>query len=118
MINEPQEIIYQDLITLTHGIELSFINIVDITVKLCKLVENINSVHGIEKKYIIVQCLHKYVENNVADVRNFKDRDILLAFIDNGLPVLIDTLIALDVGDIVIKQIKKPVKKWSCRIKK
>ena len=75
-------------------------NISSYIVLLMKIIDGYKNVENTEKKTLIVFVLRKYVELNVL---NHDDSSILLSFINNILPNLIDTLISIDNKEVIIK---------------
>jgi hypothetical protein len=72
-----------------------------------QIVEKYPKISGIQKKSLVIQVLKKFViDQSDGDTEN-----ALLLFIDTFLPSVIDTIISVDVKDLVIN-IKKGVKSF------
>ena len=78
-----------------------------IATNLMQIVEKYPKISGTQKKSLVIQVLKKFViDQSDGDTEN-----ALLLFIDTFLPSVIDTIISVDVKDIVIN-IKKGVKSF------
>lgn len=95
--------IYSLINIFLKGEKLTEANILHIVLQIMKIVDKYPELKGEEKKQIIIDVLKKYVNENAEEER----KATLLTLIDLTLPVAIDTFIALDKSEMVIKFKKK-----------
>ena len=99
--------LYESLCMIIANKKVTTINIVMIATNLMQIVEKYPKISGIQKKSLVIQVLKKFViDQSDGDTEN-----ALLLFIDTFLPSVIDTIISVDVKEIVIN-IKKGVKSF------
>lgn len=99
--------LYESICMILVDKKVTTINIVMIATNLMQIVEKYPKISGIQKKSLVIQVLKKFViDQSDGDTEN-----ALLLFIDTFLPSVIDTIISVDVKDIVIN-IKKGVKSF------
>ena len=99
--------LYESICVIAVNKKVTTINIVMIATNLMQIVEKYPKISGTQKKSLVIQVLKKFViDQSDGDTEN-----ALLLFIDTFLPSVIDTIISVDVKDIVIN-IKKGVKSF------
>ena len=99
--------LYKSLCMISADKKVTTINIVMIATNLMQIVEKYPKISGTQKKSLVIQVLKKFViDQSDGDTEN-----ALLLFIDTFLPSVIDTIISVDVKEIVIN-IKKGVKSF------
>ena len=99
--------LYESLCMIIANKKVTTINIVMIATNLMQIVEKYPKIAGTQKKSLVIQVLKKFViDQSDGDTEN-----ALLLFIDTFLPSVIDTIISVDVKEIVIN-IKKGVKSF------
>ena len=99
--------LYESICVIAVNKKVTTINIVMIATNLMQIVEKYPKISGIQKKSLVIQVLKKFViDQSDGDTEN-----ALLLFIDTFLPSVIDTIISVDVKEIVIN-IKKGVKSF------
>jgi hypothetical protein len=95
--------LYKSLELTVQNKKLTTTNVLFITTNLMKTVEKYNGIHGEEKKDLIINVVRKFV----VDRLEVEDGDVMLLFVDEFLPQIIDTLILVDTKQIKIKIRKK-----------
>lgn len=93
--------------------DLNVSNVVEFTLHLMMTAETFGALSGQEKKSLVLDVLTQYVQENVGDAKL-----LVMELINFTIPPLIDTMIALDRGDLNIhlKNVCEKVKK-GCRPK-
>jgi len=81
-------------------------SILPTVVHLMQAAENINSIHGSQKKQMIVDALGNYFSNEINNNLPESDFRDLMMYVNFVLPDLIDTLISIDKKEIIIKASK------------
>jgi hypothetical protein len=102
--------LYESLSKIIGDKKVTTENIVLIATNLMQIVEKYPDLYGQQKKALVIYVLKKFVVDHLdGDAESF-----LLIFIDTLLPSVINTIIAVDKKEVVIK-IKKGLKAcFSC----
>ena len=82
-------------------------NIISLVTLLMKTADKYTDIKGIQKKELVLAVTRKVVEETVPE----EDRANVLYIVDGALPTIIDTIVAIDKGQLAIK-IKKGFKAW------
>lgn len=90
--------LYNDMKHISSG-DMEVSDVIEITISLLQLAEDIKELNGVERKEIVIDVLKLFVIERVDDEK--KEKHILL-YIDMFLPTLIDTFVALDKSKINI----------------
>lgn len=77
--------------------DLNVANVVEFTLRLMMFAESFDKLTGPDKKNLILNVLTQYVQENVGDAKV-----LVMELINFTIPPLIDTMIALDRGDLKI----------------
>jgi hypothetical protein len=81
-------------------------SILPTVVNLMQAAESINTIHGTQKKQMIVDALGNYISDEIKDDLPESDFRDLMMYVNFVLPELIDTLISIDKKEIIIKASK------------
>ncbi len=94
---------------LLDGHKPTVASILPTVVNLMQAAENINSIHGSQKKQMIIDTLGNYISDEIKDDLPDSDYRDLMMYVNFVLPELIDTFISIDKKEIIIK-VSKAVK--------
>jgi wobble nucleotide-excising tRNase len=94
--------IYKSLYDIIQNEKITTDNIIVITTRLMKIVEQYSDLNGSKKKVIVIRVMKRIVRDTLEG-----ESDSLISFIDMFLPSIIDTLIAVDKKELVFKIVKK-----------
>ena len=107
---EPFSRLYDDMESIIGKRTVTPGNIISLVTLLMKTADKYTDITGIQKKELVLAVTRKVVEETVPE----EERGNILYMVDGALPSVIDTLIAVDKGQLAIK-IKKSFKTWcSC----
>ena len=96
----------QETKKLLSGHKPTVASILPTVVNLMQAAESINSIHGTQKKQMIVDALGNYISDEIKDDLPESDYRDLMMYVNFVLPELIDTLISIDKKEIIIKASK------------
>lgn len=91
--------LYKQLRVMIKG-DVTTTKLILLTTRACQLVERMKGIHGTQKRDIVVNLFKKVIMNKVEDE---EEQAELLLFVEMTLPPVIDTLIAIDKRELVIK---------------
>lgn len=91
---------------LLDGHKPTVASILPTVVNLMQAAESINTIHGTQKKQMIVDALGNYISDEIKDDLEESDYRDLMMYVNFVLPELIDTLISIDKKEIIIKASK------------
>jgi hypothetical protein len=103
--------LYNNLKDIIGNGKISVANITSITINLMQIVDKYKNVKGLEKKKIVLDVLNRIVDDTIDDKAEEQQLKLLLAI---SVPVLIDTFIAIDKGELAIKTKKAVIKLFTC----
>ena len=110
-VNTLIDNIYKDLSQIVGDKKLTTTNIVNITISLMQIVEKYPTLHGKEKKELVIYVLKKSVKDHIFDTDS---EESLLLFIETFLPSIIDSVISIDKKELTINITKKLKSCFSC----
>jgi len=74
-------------------------NIITIVINLMQLVEKYQDLTGEQKRNLVINVVEKFIKDKTDNEKE----EVLLTFVGNFLPTLIDILVSVDKKEIVIK---------------
>lgn len=104
-IHLPSDLVnklYNNVSVLIEGKKIDTTNVVLIATNLIQIVEKYPELKGEQKKALLIDVLKRFVKDNLED----EEETVVLTFIDLFLPSVIDTIIAVDKKEIVLKMKK------------
>ena len=109
--------LYEQLEQIVKTKQINAINLIEITIDLMKIVEDVKGISGKQKKDLIIETLEKFINEKVSDE---KEREELLFIVKNVVPSVIDTVVSIDLGELSVKfnklwkRIRANIKKLFC----
>lgn len=109
--------LYEQLEQIVKTKQINPINLIEITIDLMKIVEDVKGISGKQKKDLIIETLEKFINEKVSDE---KEREELLFIVKNVVPSVIDTVVSIDLGELSVKfnklwkRIRANIKKLFC----
>ena len=108
---EPFSRLYDEMEAIIGKREVNAGNIMSLVTLLMKTADKYTDVKGIQKKELVLAVTKKVVEETVPET----ERENVLYIVNGTLPAIIDTIVAIDKGQLAIK-VKKGLKAWCCCI--
>jgi hypothetical protein len=102
--------LYDSLGVITGDVPITTVNVVDFVTCLMKIVETYPELSGKQKKSLVIHVIKKFVTDHLSG----EEETRLLMFCDVFLPSYIDTIVAVDKKEIVLKIQKKFKSCFSC----
>ena len=106
--------LYEQLEQIAKTKQINAVNLIEITIDLMKIVEDVKGISGKQKKYLIIETLEKIINEKVSDEKEYEE---LLFIVKNVVPSVIDTVVSVDLGELSVK-FNKLWKRISANIKK
>jgi hypothetical protein len=102
--------LYKSLEKIIEQETISPSNIINIVINLMQFIEQYKVLDGNSKKQAIIDILITFIENNGSSII---ESELLLDFIKNILPYVIDVIISIDKKELEIN-VKECCKTFSC----
>jgi hypothetical protein len=93
--------LYDNLFMIIGTDKVTSVNMIKVIISLMQTVETYDNLKGVQKKEVIISVLNKYLDEKVLN--ETYDSKYLRLFINMTLPILIDSMISIEDGDLVIK---------------